>query len=115
MEWLTQNWAYLLLLVGVILFMRLRGMGRGLGGGQTRDSDGSDRQASVGVEPPIDPVSKRPVDPKSAVTTLYQGSAYYFESRENRDRFESSPGTYAGATKEGQSEHGRHRHGGGCC
>ena len=32
MDWLTQNWIYLLLLAGVIVFMRFGGMGCGMAG-----------------------------------------------------------------------------------
>jgi len=69
----------------------------------------------VEAAPPTDPVSGRPVDPESAVATFYQGRAYYFESRENRDRFESAPQTYAGPASGGQGEQGQRHHGGGCC
>lgn len=118
MEWLTQNWTYLLLLVGVILFMRFGGMGCGFGGRRAQPEHKHDRQAGadtpVESAPATDPVSQRPVDPKSAVATVYQGRAYYFESRENRDRFEAAPDQYATALSEGDKAAGRHRHG-GCC
>ena len=32
MDWLTQNWIYLLLLAGVVVFMRFGGMGCGMAG-----------------------------------------------------------------------------------
>ena len=32
MDWLTQNWGYLLLLAGVIVFMRFGSMGCGMAG-----------------------------------------------------------------------------------
>lgn len=119
MEWLTQNWIYLLLLIGVILFMRFGGMGCGFGGRRARPAHGPDRPgaANTPVEsaPATDPVSRRTVDPKTAVATIYQGRTYYFESRENRDRFEAAPQTYA-APASGQSAEQAHRqHGGGCC
>ena len=40
MEWLTQNWTYLLLLLGVILFMRFGGMGCGFGGRRAHPAHG---------------------------------------------------------------------------
>ena len=34
------------------------------------------------------------VDPATAVSTVYHGVPVYFESRENRDRFEAAPGDF---------------------
>ncbi|MDO8777230.1 MAG: YHS domain-containing protein [Burkholderiaceae bacterium] len=118
MEWLKQNWINLLVLVGVILFLRLSGMGCGFGGRRGRPEHGPDRQG--GADTPVefastaDPVSRRPVDPTSAVATVYRGRAYYFESRENRDRFEAAPNQYATGSNESHEATGHH-HGGGCC
>ncbi|MDP1692183.1 MAG: YHS domain-containing protein [Burkholderiaceae bacterium] len=118
MEWLTQNWIYLLLLLGVILFMRFGGMGCGIGGRRAHRAHGPEQPGAADrpVEPatPTDPVSRRTVDPKTALATIYQGRAYYFESRENRDRFEAAPEQYADAAGDGQKGAG-HRHRGGCC
>ncbi len=118
MEWLTQNWTYLLLLVGVILLMRFGGMGCGFGGRRAHPAHGPSRQGSddtsVESASPTDPVSRRSVDPKTAVATIYQGRAYYFESRENRDRFEATPDQFASAPGNDQKGAGHHPHG-GCC
>lgn len=118
MEWLQQNWIYLALLVGVILFMRVRGVGR-FGARHSHSDHGHDQQAGSDASdepgPATDPVSGRPVDPKSAVATVYQGRAFYFESRENRDRFEASPQKYAGPASGEPREQGHRHHGGGCC
>lgn len=118
MEWLQQNWTYLLLLVGVILFLRFSGMGCGFGGRRAHPEHRHDRQGggNVPVEgaPATDPVSRCPVDPTSAVATVYQGRAYYFESRENHDRFEAAPDQYATVPKDGDQAAG-HDHHGGCC
>lgn len=117
-EWLQQNWINLLVLAGVILFLRLSGMGCGFGGRRVRPQHRPDRQA--GADTPAesatttDPVSRRPVDPTSAVATVYQGRAYYFESRENRDRFEAAPDQYATVPQD-DDQAARHRHHGGCC
>lgn len=82
MEWLTQNWTYLLLLVGVILFMRFGGMGCGFARRRARPAHGPDHpegpDTPVGSGPATDPVSRRTVDPKTAVATIYQGRGYYF-------------------------------------
>lgn len=118
MEWLSQNWTYLLVLVGVLLFMRFGGMGCGFGGQRGhaghRNGTRGDADAPAEATSTTDPVSQRPVDPRSAVATLYRGRAYYFESRENRDRFEAAPEQFAGPPA--ADDGGTHRDGGhGCC
>ena len=117
MDWLTQNWIYLLLLVGVILFMRFGGMGCGFGGRHAHPAPGPKQQdaedAPIESSPPTDPVSRRTVDPTTAVATMYQGRAYYFESRENRDRFEASPAQFAAGPKDDRKDAGHPL--GGCC
>ena len=52
----------------------------------------------------VDPVSQRAVAlAGTPISAVYQGRAYYFESRENRDAFESNPGKYlAGSPAAGQ-------------
>ena len=118
MEWLQQNWINLLVLVGVIVFLRFSGMGCGFGGRRGRPQHRPDRQGDtdtpVGSASATDPVSRHPVDPISAVATVYQGRAYYFESRENRDRFEAAPDRYATVLKDSDKPAG-HGHHGGCC
>jgi len=52
MEWLNQNWTYLLLLVSVIPFMRFAGMGCGFGGRRTHPSSASTQPGG-----PMDTVS----------------------------------------------------------
>lgn len=118
MEWLQQNWINLLVLVGVVLFLRFSGMGCGFAGRRVRPEHRLDRPGSANA--PVesasttDPVSRRPVNPTSAVATVYQGRAYYFESRENRDRFETAPDQYATVPKDGDKAAG-HDHRKGCC
>ena len=118
MDWLTQNWTYLLLLVGGIIFMRFGGMACGFGKRRAHPAHGPSRQegdnTSVESGAPTDPVSRHIVDPKTAVATIYQGRAYYFESRENRDRFEATPDQFASALGDDQKGAGHHHHG-GCC
>lgn len=101
MDWLTQNWTYLLLFLGVFLLMRFSGMGCGMGG----------RRAEPGHRHEAEPA-------KDETVTVYQGRAYYFESRENRERFEAAPEQYASAKNTAavdDSHKGKHGHGGGCC
>lgn len=119
MQWLTQNWPNLLLLAGVILFMRFGGAGCGFAGRSARPVHGPDHPGSANgpVENAgaTDPVSRRAIDPKTAVATVYQGRPYYFESRENRDRFEAAPDQFANASGEDQKGAAHRHHGGGCC
>lgn len=100
MEWLTQNWILVAAAVGLFLLMRRGGMGCGhAGGGHHRGGTGHDSHhdghgngpAAGPVEQPIDPVSGKPVDLSRAVTAMYRDMPVYFESRENRDRFEAAP------------------------
>jgi len=97
MDWLQQNWLYLLLAVGVVWMFSRGGMGCGMGGHRhgSGPTDGSGDPHAGHQGPmqsqPIDPVSRRPVDPGSAVSAVYRGVPVYFESRENRDRFEAAP------------------------
>ena len=117
MQWLQQNWAFLALGVGVLyLFMRRGGgMGCGMGGGGhdgLSHGHGSAGPSGSGLgrstAQAIDPVSGRHVDPSTAVSTVYRGAPVYFESRENRDRFEALPEQFRMTT--GTSSHVyRHR------
>jgi len=45
----------------------------------------------------IDPVSRKDVSITGALTSLYGGRIYYFETPENRQLFEASPQQYARA------------------
>jgi YHS domain-containing protein len=96
MEWLSQNWIWIVLVAGIFFMLRRGGMACGMGhGGARRDnSTGSNERR----EPPNitkDPVSGQVLDQASAVTSFYRGRVYYFASPQNRDRFEAEPGRYA--------------------
>lgn len=109
MDWLSENWLSLLLLVGVLLFMMRRGrMGCGHGGHASHGLPPRDEM------PPVDPVSGERVAQDSAFVAMHRGRLYRFASRENRDRFENGPERFV---DEASGSHaGRHRHGrhGGC-
>jgi len=72
----------------------------------------------------IDPVTRKDVSTENALTSIYQGRIYYFETAESRQRFEASPDQYAreglgqplsppqGAPQEGPYEPPRRRRGG---
>lgn len=107
MAWLEQNWISVLLVIGVIFMMRRGGMGCGSGASKHHHSDNSGGVAPPQSESNIDPVDGNAVDPKTALTSVYQGSTYYFASRENRDRFEASPEQFAVKSKD--------KPGHGCC
>lgn len=117
MQWVEQNWLLVLLGAGVIFFMMRGGgmgcgMGRGMRGGGTGGSPHDHDQGSLPggqgtmAAQAIDPVSGKTVNPATAVSTMYRGVPAYFESRENRDRFEASSGQFPVAPL---SHH--HRHG----
>ena len=113
MQWLEQNWLFVLLGAGVSFFMmRGGGMGCGMGAGQGGSPGGAsphDHGSAPMQAQTVDPVSGRPVEPSTAVSTVYRGVPVYFESRENRDRFEATPGQFAlPQAQQPQS----HRHGG---
>jgi len=140
MDWLSQNWIWILLFVGVyFVMMRMGGCGMGHAMGHSHGKDGRSGQDGHDhsahehggnapmLESPesgtvIDPVSKQPVPANATVSCLYHGRAYYFESRKNRDVFESAPGRYLVAPPPADQhvaqsnstpQHSHHRH--GCC
>lgn len=76
----------------------LGGMGHGGHEGHADANDAGrppeNRPATV-PEAAIDPVSGEAVATARALTSVYQGSIYYFASKETRDRFEAAPQEYA--------------------
>ena len=71
MEWLAQNWVWLLFAAGIFLLMRRGGMGCGMGGHRRhRENAGADPAASAG---PVDPVSGERVN--QAQTGVQQGTS----------------------------------------
>lgn len=113
MEWLIQNWASLLLLAVVLIFLSRRGgMGCGIGGHAARESapPAKDEKSSTD-SPPLDPVSGESVSRDTALTSAYHGRIYYFSSRENRDTFEAAPDKFAAADAGDHGQSDRH----GCC
>lgn len=118
MQWLTQNWIWVLLVVGFFFIMR-RGGGDGMGGGMKVDDH---HGGHGGVMPhhtdenqsgdsAIDPVNKAPLDIATALTSVYHGKTYYFGSVENRATFEAKPEQYAGSAQSDPHQHQTHRHG----
>ena len=105
MQWLAQNWLWIVLVIGgLFLFTRKGGMsGRGIRrSGSQRRSDGRWEIAppAAGNRPGnlFDPVSRRAFAAGATpVSAVFGGRAYYFESRENRDAFEANPEKYLAA------------------
>ena len=105
MGWLTQNWIWVALAIGVgYLFLRggLGGALRSPGGhgshGGGHGGQPENRALSSPASAPeaaIDPVGGEAVHTAQALTSVYQGKIYYFASKENRDRFEAAPQEYA--------------------
>jgi len=90
MRWLSQNWFWIVLALGVFLLMRRGGMGCGMGGHRRRPDESGSRES----ESPRDPVNGHSVDMTHALTTTFDGRTYYFESEETRAEFNRDPKSY---------------------
>lgn len=111
MDWSNGNWIWVLIAIAVLWFFMRRGglHGHGVGGhhghsrGNDHHEDGRAAEPTHGdVSPPgaaaaLDPVSGNPVRTDRALTAVFGGRAYYFESGETRKRFEAEPRKYADA------------------
>jgi YHS domain-containing protein len=112
MEWLLRNWIWIFFAVGVFLLMRRGGLACGMGhGGHAQTPRDSADQIANSDNGPKDPISGARVNSEGSVNSMYQGRLYYFETRENRDKFEASPAQYASATAGDDDAHRHHRHG----
>lgn len=124
MDWLNGNAIWVLVAIAGLWFFLRRGSrhGHGMGGrhgqshGDMRQSDGGAAQPSSGNAPvasgaALDPVSGNPVRTDRAVTAVFGGRAYYFESEDTRRRFEAEPQKYAEAAPLAQADRPRRRRG----
>lgn len=125
MDWLAQNWVWIALAVGAAWMLGRGGLaGCGMGGHGSHAAHGGGAGPAPGgtlpgggdaigaaPEKAVDPVSGHEVLTTHAVTAVYQGRSFYFESPENRQRFEAAPEQYARSAAPAPQEH-RHR---GCC
>lgn len=114
MEWFSQNWIWVALGIGALFLMtRMGGCGMGRSASHRHgDGDGHEQGSSEEAPPAagnrpgtmFDPVSGHGFAASATpISTVYGGRGYYFESRENRDAFESAPEKYlAGAPAAGQ-------------
>ena len=121
MDWLGQNWVWVLAGIAFLVLMSRGGLGHhghggGFGGGhgghggglpggghgdhgdsEGGDSRGPDVGGGGGVPgAAIDPVSGNAVRQDRALTSVHRGRVFYFESAETRQRFEAEPDRYAG-------------------
>lgn len=118
MNWLSQNWIWLVLIVGFVLVVSRRGgmAGCGMGGYRRPRGESASPPESRGGGTAFDPVSRHAVTAGGAISSIYHGRAYYFESRENREAFEADPEKYLAAAGEtgqpiDQGDNGyRHHH-----
>lgn len=139
MDWLAQNWLWIVLIVAAAYFFlgHRRGprsyghhgypgssgaSGAGQGGYEGGGTSGEPPQQTGRVTSAIDPVTRKDVSTATAFTSVYRGRIYYFETAESRQRFEASPEQYAReelghltgqAGNSSEQHHSRHR--GGCC
>ena len=114
MQWLSQNWIWIVLAIGIFLLMRRGGMGHGHSHGNDGHAHQDQESNGPHADPdtrPKDPVNGEIVNPETALNSMYQGRVYYFASRENRDTFEASPAQYASRVGGHDDEHRHHRHG----
>lgn len=112
MDWLSQNWVWIALLVGGYVLATRHGGGC-CGGNRTRRRDGHDGRHENGTRHEnstrpgdplaltggrgntIDPVSKRPLPDLVSASSVFGGRTFYFETPENRAAFERDPRRYA--------------------
>jgi YHS domain-containing protein len=117
MQWLTQNWLWILLAVGFFFMMRRGGCGMGVGmkGHESHGDHGSQMphltEESKSADTAIDPVNKVTLKITDALTSVYHGKVYYFVSAENRTIFEADPVQYAGTDQPDTQQHKTHHHG----
>ncbi len=104
MNYFGQNWPFIVLAVAAFLFMMRRG-GCGMGRRHSSQRGRNDKQPNAlpssadgrdGINGmAVDPVNGHTVSIAAAsASAVYQGQAFFFESRANRDSFEAVPEQY---------------------
>lgn len=130
MDWLSQNWIWIVALVGGYFLMSRLGIG-GCGTGHSHghshtghSSDTGSGASDKGTEPItlFDPVSQHMLPAATGFASVHKGHIYHFEDRANRDAFEAEPEKYlAGAPALGQefvanvAQDSKAHRGHGCC
>ena len=104
MQWLSENWFWIV--IGLALFFLMQrmhghGMGHRRGYRSARGYDDSSHDRTQEPRAVFDPVSRNRILPGgTTISSAYDGRAYYFENRPNRDAFESDPDKYLAAMPE---------------
>jgi YHS domain-containing protein len=124
MEWITENWTWLLL-GGAMVGMHLFGHGHGSGhekghahneghsGGGTRaagccgshggeqanETSGKDEPRWVAPAKFVDPVCGKAISTDDSKPSVHDGQVYYFCSRQCRDAFEAAPAEFTARAK----------------
>lgn len=101
MQWLSQYGIWILLAVGLIFLMRRGGMSYGMGSRRHMAHDGNIQRDGR----PRDPVNGHTIDNMNAVTSIFEGQTYFFESEQSRTEFQKDPQRFVHSGT-------RHRHGG---
>lgn len=121
MDWLTQNGLWIVLGIGAVFLFRRSGM---FGDRHHRRHSYDDGDVVEDASRPTeatsakDPVTGAQIPTAQAMTSVYRGRVYYFETPESRQRFEASPGQFAAEsgqpspTDDRANGHRRRRHGG---
>lgn len=111
MQWLTQNWIWIVVVIGFLLLMQR---------GRFFARHGATHGAGMPMRGPVassgtalDPVSGNAVRTESALTSVRRGQIFYFESVDTRQRFEVDPEKYAANVPAAETH--RSRGHGGCC
>lgn len=114
MQWLTQNWIWIVVAISIFLLMRRGGIGGGRHGRHIENgqhgNDGTEQKNDLDSGPK-DPISGERVNLEGAINSMFKGRVYYFSSKENREKFEASPAQFAGADAGQDDQHRHHRHG----
>ncbi|MGC2459154.1 MAG: YHS domain-containing protein [Gallionellaceae bacterium] len=117
MQWLIQNWIWILLATGFFFMMRRGGcgMGGGMKGHENHGGHGGEMphhaDENKSADTAIDPVNKATLNIATALTSVYRGKVYYFGSAESRASFEEKPEQYAASDLPDTQQHKTHHHG----
>lgn len=101
----------LFLIFGALFFLMMRsGCGSHAAGHGHRGHSGRRSESTEPPERAVDPVCGMTVETRTAKSAIHEGRAFYFCSTACRDKFETSPATYARA-RSGETSGMEHRHG----
>ena len=99
MTWLASNWPWIALALGALLVLRRTGAigstsSSGREHGEVGGGHGDHLPRPGDASTATDPVTGREIPAARAVTSVYGGQVYYFETQQSRQRFEASPEQY---------------------